>query len=300
MSQVRRVDATDGSGSVPLLEILEDDDVGPLALEHVDNMSLLKLRAACRTGRAVATRLFCPVAAYKRVGFWLGHAGSDLFLSKLVKEGELRLLQHAYLIAHDSKQWDGSRVVWGREVLLAAAESGRIDILDWMHNHAEPKIKMDHEPTGGGLSTTAAARAGHLETLKWMRQQQPPFKWKGYLYNEASRCGQLHVLEWAYAQTPRCPVKGSEMDPEDKGKGIGIVWHLECARRHVERSRLCSYPKEEMEAREQEYAQIVAKAQPVVDWIRPRLSAHARARLDRLQCDAPLVVWNGDNFVDLD
>ena len=280
--------------------VLENQDTGLVMCESLDNMTVLKLRATCKAGRTIANEVFCPVKAYKRVGFWLGYGATDLFLANLVKEGELRLLQHAHLIAHDSEQWAGSRVVWGRKVLIAAAESGRIDILDWMHNRAEPKIKMDHKPTGAGLSTTAAARAGHLETLKWMRKQQPSFKWDGRLYSEASRCGQLHVLEWAYAQTPRCPIKGSELDPEYHGDPIGIVWHLDCHRRQTDRMRLCSHHQHEMKARNEEYAKIVADAQPVLDWIRPLLPAHRLANLDRLKSDAPLVAWTDKGFVNID
>ena len=159
--QIFNVDASVSLKSV----VLENRDIGLVMCESLGNMTVLKLRATCKAGRTIANAVFCPVKAYKRVGFWLGYGNTDLFLSALVEEGELRLLQHAHLIAHDSGKWDGSRVVWGRKVLVTAATSERIDILDWMHNHAQPKIKMDHKPTGAGLSTTAAARAGHLETL---------------------------------------------------------------------------------------------------------------------------------------
>ena len=152
--QILNVDASVSLKSV----VLENRDIGLVMCESLDNMTILKLRATCKAGRTITSEVFCPVKAYKRVGFWLGYGNTDLFLSKLVEEGELRLLKHAHQIAHDSDKWDGSRVVWGRKVLIAAATSERIDILDWMHNHAEPKIKMDHKPTGLGLSTTAAAR----------------------------------------------------------------------------------------------------------------------------------------------
>lgn len=292
--QIFNVDASVSFKSV----VLENRDTGLVMCESLDNMTVLKLRATCKAGRTIANEVFCPVKAYKRVGFWLGYGSEPRVLAKLVEEGELRLLQHAHQIAHDSGRWGGSRVVWGRDVLIAAATSGRIDILDWMHNHAEPKIKMDHKPTGLGLSTTAAARAGHLETLKWMRKQQPPFAWNGTLYSEASRCGHLHVLEWAYAQTPRCPIKGSELDPEYHD-AIGIVWHLDCHRRQTDRMRLCSHHQHEMKARDEEYARIVAAAQPVLDWIRPLLPARRLAQLDRLDSDAPMVAWTDKGFVNI-
>lgn len=294
--QILNVDASVSLKSV----VLENRDIGLVMCESLDNMTVLKLRATCKAGRTIANEVFCPVEAYKRVHFWPWSGCTDRFLSALVEEGELRLLQHAHLVSCGAKQWGGSLVVWGRKVLIAAAVSGRIDILDWMHNHADPKIKMDHTPTGLGLSTTAAARAGHLETLKWMRKQQPPFTWNGCLYSEASRHGQLHVLEWAYAQTPRCPIKRSELDPEYHGDPTGIVWHLESHRRQSDRMRLCSHHQHEMKARDEEYANIVADAQPVLDWIRPLLPAHRLAKLDRLKSDASLVVWTDKGFVDID
>ena len=104
----------------------------------------------------------------------------------------------------------------------------------------------------------------------------------------------------AYAQTPRCPIKRSELDLEYHGDPTGIVWHLESHRRQSDRMRLCSHHQHEMKARDEEYAKIVADAQPVLDWIRPLLPAHRLAKLDRLKSDSSLVVWTDKGFVDID
>jgi hypothetical protein len=48
-----------------------------------------------------------------------------------------------------------------------------------------------------------AAKHGCVETLQWLRQQDPPCPWD--VQTESAEGGHLEVLQWARQQDPTCP-----------------------------------------------------------------------------------------------
>ena len=48
-------------------------------------------------------------------------------------------------------------------------------------------------------------RGGHLDVLKWLRDQDPPCPWDWETCAWAAEGGHLDVLKWARSQDPPCP-----------------------------------------------------------------------------------------------
>ena len=63
-----------------------------------------------------------------------------------------------------------------------------------------------------------AASNGQLETLQWMRSQDPPCPWDERTCSEAARYGRLSTLQWLRSQDPPCP-----WDPDVCFDGISDV-----------------------------------------------------------------------------
>ena len=55
--------------------------------------------------------------------------------------------------------------------------------------------------------SSAAARAGHIEVLEWLRQDPPRGRWRWDTCAAAACAGRLEVLVWLRAQDPPCPWK---------------------------------------------------------------------------------------------
>eukprot|EP01041_Mallomonas_annulata_P006998 gene6998-14238_t len=45
---------------------------------------------------------------------------------------------------------------------------------------------------------------GHMDVLKWLRSQDPPFPWNEHTYTAAAEGGHLEVLIWLRSQHPPC------------------------------------------------------------------------------------------------
>ena len=58
----------------------------------------------------------------------------------------------------------------------------------------------------------AAAAAGRLDILKFLRHQNPPCPWSADTCTAAATHGHLAILHWLFSQTPPCPSNMSTMD----------------------------------------------------------------------------------------
>lgn len=67
-----------------------------------------------------------------------------------------------------------------------AAASGHLDVLKWAREQNAPWKEVTCE---------YAASGGHLEVLQWARANGAP--WCKYTYSRASEGGHLEVLKWA-------------------------------------------------------------------------------------------------------
>ena len=79
-----------------------------------------------------------------------------------------------------------------------AAEGGQLETLKWLRAQ-DPPCPWDERVC------IHAARRGHLELLKWARTQEPPCPWNERVCEYATRGGHLEILKWARAQDPPCP-----------------------------------------------------------------------------------------------
>jgi hypothetical protein len=76
--------------------------------------------------------------------------------------------------------------------------SGKIESLQWLRAQ-DPPCPWD------AAACRAAVESGHLEALQWLRAQDPPCPWDYTACNEAADSGNLVELQWLRAQTPPCP-----------------------------------------------------------------------------------------------
>ena len=79
-----------------------------------------------------------------------------------------------------------------------AAECGQLETLKWLRAQDPPC------PWNERVCSQAAFE-GHLKTLKWLRAQDPPCPWNEDVCMNAARGGHLEILKWARAQDPPCP-----------------------------------------------------------------------------------------------
>jgi hypothetical protein len=79
-----------------------------------------------------------------------------------------------------------------------AAEGGHLDVLRWLRAQDPPYPWDAH-------TCHAAARRGHLGVLRWLRAQDPPCPWSKLTCSAAATSGHLDVLRWLRAQDPPCP-----------------------------------------------------------------------------------------------
>jgi hypothetical protein len=86
--------------------------------------------------------------------------------------------------------------------VLYAAELGNIEVLEWALKWAR-----DQDPLFALNSTIsdAAALAGHLSILQYLRAQNPPCPWSIQTCSNAALRGHVDVIEWMRSQTPPCP-----------------------------------------------------------------------------------------------
>lgn len=109
---------------------------------------------------------------------------------------------------------------WDHEtrVFTAAAGAGHLHVLQWL------KDQRQNTGTGWNFSTIAAAAgAGHLSVLKWLRSQEPPCRWEVSACRQAARYGHIHVLEWMLLQPDPAPIDSTVYDAAAAGGHIHII-----------------------------------------------------------------------------
>lgn len=188
--------------------LMEEADLAPSVLAHMNNKTLLALRGTCWGGLCVVDPILDPVKAKELLGSMHNDKefcpGTNFQLCDLARKGELRLLQVAHARNPKYSHW--------AQPQSAAVGAGQLALLPWLFFEATPPLipkEIDdfwcnamHIP--GGECASAAA-GGQLEALKWLRAQRPPFSWDGKVYESAIRHGHVHIMEWALAQSPPCP-----------------------------------------------------------------------------------------------
>ena len=79
-----------------------------------------------------------------------------------------------------------------------AAKGGHLETLKW--------LRAQDPPFGWSEYTcSSAAKGGHLETLKWLRAEDPPCSWEWHTCSSAAKGGHLETLKWLRSQNPPCP-----------------------------------------------------------------------------------------------
>ena len=89
---------------------------------------------------------------------------------------------------------------WEEETLTAAAEGGHIGVLEWLRSCEPPCPWYD-----SGWTCSAAARAGQLDALKWLRAMGCPWAEDGETCAMAAEQGRNEVLRWLRARPIPCP-----------------------------------------------------------------------------------------------
>jgi|AntAceMinimDraft_1070359.scaffolds.fasta_scaffold14982_4 hypothetical protein len=79
---------------------------------------------------------------------------------------------------------------WNKHTSMKAAEGGHLELLKWAREQ-EPPCPWDE------WTTAAAATGGRLEVLQWLRAQCPPCPWSSKTVVNAEKEGHLDILQWA-------------------------------------------------------------------------------------------------------
>ena len=101
---------------------------------------------------------------------------------------------------------EGERVFW-------AARGGSIEVLEYL-------MEWGYE---FGNACTGAAREGHLEALKWARDQDPPCPWNEDTCPYAAYGGHLEVLKWARSEDPPVPWDGRTCKAAVDGGNLDVL-----------------------------------------------------------------------------
>jgi hypothetical protein len=80
-----------------------------------------------------------------------------------------------------------------------AAEGGHIRVLTYLREHGWERFFHNREVM------EAAAGAGQLETVQWLRSLDPPCPWNKNLCQAAARSGRKDLLQFLRQQQPPCP-----------------------------------------------------------------------------------------------
>lgn len=107
---------------------------------------------------------------------------------------------------------------WDARVVFSAAKGGQVEVIKYLHCiRGVPWVNEN-----GQSACRYAAMNGHLTTLQWLREQDPPCPWDGHLWESCAMTGQLAVLQWALAQNPPCPCADySNWHADDWGENWG-------------------------------------------------------------------------------
>jgi len=138
--------------------------------------------------------------------------------------GDLPLLQ--YLRAH--------RCPWSESAAAAAAVGGHLAVLRWMDEQGGPAARAG--------TALAAAGAGQVGVLDWLRGVAPGAAWGPRAARAAAEGGHLSVLAWAAAQVPPLPVDVQDEDLQERVAAHGDLPMLEflAARGAVFTSAACA------------------------------------------------------------
>ncbi len=74
-----------------------------------------------------------------------------------------------------------------------------------------------------------AAKKGHLEVLRWLRSQNPPYAWDYLVWGAAAASGKVDVLEWLRRQDPPCPWDDNWVLGKAAGAGSIEIMEWLCA-----------------------------------------------------------------------
>jgi hypothetical protein len=80
------------------------------------------------------------------------------------------------------------------ETFYPACENGRVDMAEWIFQNSV--LDMSEESQRFCMYRTIQMDGGHLEMLKWLRAQDPPFQWCERMHIRAAKQGHLDVLKW--------------------------------------------------------------------------------------------------------
>ena len=86
-----------------------------------------------------------------------------------------------------------------------AGVSGSVEVLEYLKFRGYEFNEM---------ACNGAAREGHLEVLKFARDQDPPCPWDQWTCTYAAGGGRLEVLKWLRSQDPPCPWSRSDCRAE--------------------------------------------------------------------------------------
>jgi hypothetical protein len=178
--------------------VFAHEDLGPLVIPWLDVQTLLALRRTCRAGKQAADREFSLVRArrFVRLRTRLPHRRreeGEYLMTVLARRGELRLIQWARC---------GERVAWDERATAEAASNGHIHVIQWMCFEADPPMPYAKRseapaeyPRAGfvGVECKAAARAGRLDVLDWLRERD--FALSSEACHEAVKKGHLHIVK---------------------------------------------------------------------------------------------------------
>lgn len=78
---------------------------------------------------------------------------------------------------------------WDSSICANAVEGGHLETLKWVR-------AQDPPCPWGSLTCSYAVMGGHLETLKWLRKEDPPCPWDFWTCSYAAMGGHLETLEW--------------------------------------------------------------------------------------------------------
>ena len=116
-------------------------------------------------------------------------------------------------------QWlRGQGCSWDRSTLDLAERAGHLEVLKWARENGCKEWSA--------FTCAEAAFGGHLEVLKWLREQGCPWDYK--LFHEAARGGHKHIIQWAKANgAPRLNFTGQIFLGARESGDIGLAdWVL--------------------------------------------------------------------------
>jgi len=102
--------------------------------------------------------------------------------------------------------------------VASAAARGHLEIVKWLREQQSPPCPWDE------WAVRSAAAHGHLEIVKWLREQQsPPCPWDESAVEVAAYNGHLEIVKWLREQRPPCPWDEWAVEAAAAGGHLEIV-----------------------------------------------------------------------------